>query len=276
MEMRISGLCLSLCLIVAACAPTAVPTPVDLKPKTLQVGDAQTIYIEINQGELLIVGNASHTLEISGQTIFPGQIDYRTASVGDQISVTANYTGGKPSDIPIQLEVSVPNGIKVKVDTRYASVVVRDYDGDLQVASVSGNITVENVSGRLVAHSSRGDVSVQNSAGKINLIGNYGRMDVKNVTGELGISTFMGSITFNGPISIGDAMRFETQHALVIVNLSPESALSLQVNSNSGEVACMLPGINAALRSCEGELNSGGGSLTVQSRSGAITIKLIR
>lgn len=261
------------CLFLSACTTRRVP--VQLAPQVVQITEGQSIIIRLNEGEIIVVGSESEQLLVEGQTLFPNQTDYKVDSSKDQIQIIANYTGGRPSNVPIRLEVHVPNNVKLKVETEFASITVRDYEGELEVASISGDILVENVDGIVVARSNRGDVKVLHSTGKISVVGNYGLLILESVNGDIGVSTIMGTITFNGLIDTGDTVRLETDHGPVAVNLSPDSALSLQVRSNSGDVTCILPDITSSIRTCNGEVNSSGGTLTIRTVSGAVTMRLI-
>jgi len=250
-------------------------TPVPLAQHVENISDGGSVFIQLDEGEVTIIGGEGEQVRVDGETFFPEQTDYEVISTQGQIQIIADYAGGRSSNTPIRLEVHVPDHIQLDVETTFASISIRDYEGDLEAASVSGDISIENVDGVILARSNRGDVTIQQSGGRISVAGNYGLLTIENVNGDTGISTIMGTITFNGLIETGDSVRLETDHGPVSVNLSPDSALALQARSNSGEVACMLPGIDSSLRTCEGEFNTGGGALTIRTVSGAVTLQLI-
>ncbi len=98
---------------------------------------------------------------------------------------------------------------------------------------------------------------------------------MQNVHGETAASTIMGNVVFEGLIEAGDTIRLETDHGAVSVNLSADSAMTLQVNSTSGDVTCMLPDVVSSTRTCDGKIHSGDGSLSIRTVSGAVTLQLI-
>ncbi|HLO16026.1 MAG TPA: DUF4097 family beta strand repeat-containing protein [Anaerolineales bacterium] len=264
---------LFLCLSLSACI--VENSPVQLPSQVIQVTDGQSILIRLNEGELTVLGGENKQVRVDGQTLFPEKTNYNVTTVNDQIQIVTNYTGNRLSNPSIHLEVSVPNGAKLKIETEFASIVVRGYQGDLEASSVSGDILIEDVNGTIVARSNRGNIKVQDSLGKISVVGNYGLLTTANTRGDIGVSTIMGTITFNGSILADDDVRLETDHGPVVVNLSPDSSLNLQARSTSGDVACMLPNISTTLRTCNGSLNSGDGALNIRTVSGAVTLQLI-
>jgi len=271
--MKIKKFTILLSIIFSACA--AGNSPVQLPSHIVQVTEGQSILIHLNEGDVVVLGSKDRQVRVDGQTLFPYQTDYKVSSSKDQIQIIANYAGSRSANTSIRLEVSVPNHVKLKVESEFASITIRDYEGELEAISVSGDILVEDVDGVIIARSNRGDVKVRDSKGRISVVGNYGPLTLENIHGDTGVSTIMGTITFNGLILAGDAVRLETDHGPVAVNLNSDSALDLQVRSNSGDVTCLLPGIASSIRTCEGEFNSGDGALAIRTVSGAVTLQLI-
>ncbi len=258
--------------------PACMPTPAkytELESGVLGVEDSQSILIQVDHGEVIVLGTEEQQAQVKGQVLFVDELEYQVRSTEKQISIKA-FTHRKGfSDIPLRLEVRVPKQIQVKIETDSASVSVQDYEGVLEVDSTSGIITIEQLAGKITLYSNRGNITVRESSGNISIVGNYGALNVQNVYGETAVSTIMGNVVFNGLIQTGDTVRLETDHGSVSVNLSPDSVLSLQVRSTSGNVACVLPDINSSTRTCDGEIRSGGGILSIRTVSGAVTLQMI-
>ena len=258
--------------------PACMPVPAkytDLESGVLDVEDSQSILIQVDHGEVIVLGTEEQQAQVKGRVLFADELEYQVRSTEKQISIKA-FTHRKGfSDIPLRLEVRVPKQMQVKVETDSASVSVQDYEGVLEVASISGIITIKRMAGKITLYSNRGNITVRESSGDISIVGNYGALNVQNVYGETAVSTIMGHVVFNGLIQTGDTVRLETDHGSVSVNLSPDSALSLRVRSTSGDVACVLPDINSSTRTCDGEIRSGGGILSIRTVSGAVTLQMI-
>ena len=274
MNRLITPILILLVCLASACTPQPKQYT-ELDSRVVDAMASQSILVQADHGEVNILESEDGHVEVGGQVLFADDLDYQVNSTEKQISIMAFTHRNIFSDVPLKMEVRVPKQMQVKVETDSASVFVQAYQGNLEVASTSGNITIEQMAGKLTLRSNRGTITVRESSGIISIVGNYGALNAQNVHGETAVSTIMGNVVFDGSIQMGDTVRLETDHGSVSVNLSLDSSLSLDVRSTSGDVACMLPGINSSLRWCNGEFNSGGGSLDIRTVSGAITLQTI-
>lgn len=260
-----------LCLLLSAC--TTEKPPVQLRAHTVEIAEGQSVVIRLNEGVVTVRGGEDGQVRVGGQTLSPDQTEYNVTTLNDQIQIIANYTGKRSSDPPVHLEVSVPNNVALTIETDSSSIVIREYAGELEAASISGNIFVEDVHGDITLRSNRGNVEVQDSVGEISVVGNYGLLALDNAQGHIGVSTIMGNVVFSGSILMGDDVRLEADHGAVSVHLSADSALGIQVRSTSGDVACMLPGVSSTTRTCDGTFGVGDGKLFIRTVSGAVTVQ---
>ena len=266
-------------LILLACfIPACLPAPeqyTELESHILDAADSQSIFIQVDHGEVIVSESEDGHVEVRGRVLFADELEYQVSSVEEQILIKAEVHRIDLPNMSLRVEVRVPKDMPVKIETDGASVFVSNYQGDLEAASTSGNITIEQMTGRMTLRSNRGDIIVRKSSGIISVVGNYGALNVQNVHGETAVSTIMGNVVFDGLIQAGDVVRLETDHGSVSVNLSRDSALSLQVRSTSGDVTCMLPDISSSTRSCDGKIGSGDGALKIRTVSGAVTMQLM-
>lgn len=260
-----------LCLLLSACA--AENPLVQLPVSMAHIAEGQSILIRLNAGVVTVRGGEEGQARVAGQTLSLDQTEYNVTTTNDQIQIVVNYTGKRSSAPPVDLEVSVPNNVALTIETDSASIAVRNYTGELETASVSGDILIEEAQGMVTARSNRGDVTVKHSAGIISVVGNYGLLTLDDASGDIGVSTIMGTITFNGLIHAGDDVRLETDHGPVDVTLEADSSLTLAAQSTSGDMACMLSGINSSTRWCDGKFGAGDGALQIRTVSGAVWIR---
>lgn len=265
---------LLLTYFLSACAP-APEQYTDLESRIIDVTSAQSIFIQVDHGEVTLLASDDSRVSIDGQVLFADKLEYQVDSAEKQIAIKIFSHTDNLSKIPLMTVIRVPKNTQVKVETDNASVSVREYQGDVEIASTSGNIKLEKMLGRFTLRSNRGRITIQESSGVVSVVGNYGLLTLQSVHGDIAASTIMGNIAFSGLIQQGDAVRLETDHGSVSVNLSADSALTLQTRSTSGDVACLLPGVNSSTRTCDGEIRSGGGSLSIRTVSGAVTLQLM-
>jgi DUF4097 and DUF4098 domain-containing protein YvlB len=260
-----------LAMLVSACAPDKFT---DIESRIIDVADSQSILVQVDYGEVTILGSDDSKVTIEGQVLFAEKLEYQVNTIQDQIVIKVFAHRDDFSSPALRLFVHVPKQLMVKVETDKASVLVQGYQGNLRVDSTSGNVTVEQMTGALTLHSNRGNISVRDSSGDLSIVGNYGALTMQNTSGETSASTIMGNILFEGLIQVEDKVRLEADHGSVSVNMSADSALGIQVRSTSGDVTCSLPGISSTTRTCDGAMNSGGGSLSIRTVSGAVTLRL--
>lgn len=266
-------------LIVSLCfVPACSSAPVqytDLESHVVDAVNIQSILIQVDYGEVTVLKSESDQVEIEGQVLFAGELEYQVNATEKQITIKVFVHRANSSKVPLRLIVRVPRGMQVKVETDKASVLVQEYQGELDVDSISGDITVERTIGAMTLHSNRGNITVRESSGAISVVGNYGALTVRDTSGTTSVSTIMGNILSEGRIQADDIVRLETDHGAVSVLLSADSALGIQVRSTSGDVTCMVPGMTPTTRTCDGTMNSGGGSLSIRTVSGAVMLQLI-
>ena len=272
----IRQICILLIFMILAVACNPVPEQyTELEPRFVDPGNATLLLLRVDNGEVFFAESESLFLELDVQVLLPDKLEYQVSATEDQITVKILSQDNNSKMPPLRLVVRVPPQLQSRIETDRASVMIRDYDGNVEVASTSGNITAERVSGTFIMRSNRGNITVRESAGKVTIVGNYGALTLQDTTGEAAASTIMGNVLYEGLIQMNDNVRLEADHGSVSVKLSADSALTLQIRSATGDVACMLPGIDSSTRTCDGEVASGGGSLSVRTVSGAVTLQLL-
>jgi DUF4097 and DUF4098 domain-containing protein YvlB len=261
-------------ILVLACTPVPKHST-ELEPRLVDATNIRSILIQVDYGEVKILESDDSFVRVNGQVSFADELDYQVDTAGSQISIVLFAHRDNPSRNPLDVVIQVPKQMQVKVETDKAFVWVQEYQGDVEVDSASGNVTVVQMTGAATLHSNRGNISVRDSLGHFSVVGNYGALTVQNASGEISVSTIMGNILFDGSIKSGDITRLETDHGSVSAHLSADSALGIQIRSTSGDVVCMLPDVISSARTCDGEINSGGGALSIRTVSGAVTVQLI-
>jgi hypothetical protein len=255
------------CILPACSGGRGLTAPIEAR--TIALSEGQALRIELAAGEVILRGGEAGLLRIEGLTADPDPHDPVTETTQSRVRIAP--AGGRT--FPARLEIQVPNRVPVSIETDEASIQVLDYEGELEAESVSGDIRLERVAGAITVRSNRGGIRLTDGRGRVSVVGNYGILELKDTRGEVGVSTIMGSVVFGGLISEGDRVRLETDHGPVSVNLASDSSLILQVRSTSGDLACLLPGLAATLRTCEGAMGSAEGLLEIRTVSGGVTLQ---
>lgn len=227
------------------------------------------ITIHARNGRINISNGTSGKVTLSGSV----------RSLNPEQPLTALKSGGlyidadNPSSV-INIELKVPSGSQIILNTYGAELVVKDFSGSLDVTSAAGNIKIENMQGQAVVRANRGDVLIESSTGEFHLPGNYGLINLNDVSGEVIASTIMGTICYEGLLDAFDKIEFETDHGPVEIRLDPASNVDVLVKTTTGVVDCVVPGLIQDGAGCTGQLGNGDGLLQVYTVSGEVDLKL--
>ncbi len=194
----------------------------------------------------------------------------------------------------VHLEIYVPSGASVGINTISASILVEGPQGDLEAEAVSGSIDIlgdahsieaKTVSGSVRIEGSAPGASIQGSAvsGSVQILGDADSIDATSVSGKVrvegiskearlkstsgsveykGLSSELECESISGSIRV-DRMQYEGKLSSVSgsIKIIGEAIEDLTAESVSGSITF------------EGTLMNNG-SLEMQSRSGSVTAKL--
>ncbi len=107
----------------------------------------------------------------------------------------SGFMGAGPN-ARIDLEVTVPASLPLKIDDGSGSIDVRDVLADVRIDDGSGSIDVENVANLRIDDGS-GSIDVERVAGDVNVEDGSGSISVRGVSGSVTIDDGSGSIRVN-------------------------------------------------------------------------------
>ncbi len=209
--------------------------------RTLEATAEATVEIENTSGSVRVRG--WDKLEV-----------YVEASVGDdveelsieggrnhiQIEVEIPDRGGwRNRDLDSRLEIWVPHGARLDIETVSASIEVDDFRGRIEAESVSGNVEVagtparvdlESVSGSIRVEGVKSHAVVETVSGSIRLDGVANRVEASTVSGSIDVEA--------GVLERGD---FETVSGTVEVVCGVGRGARIDASSHSGNVVLEIP-----------------------------------
>jgi hypothetical protein len=195
-----------------------------------------------------------------------------------------------------QLEIQVPRRARVWVKAAAARITVEGVTGELDLASVSGDIQVSGAPRVVTAESMDGTIDVQGDAaitraktadGPIRLSGPGGDLTVSSVSGAIQlrasrdvisarIESVTGRVTFEGPVSEEGNLDIQTHEAPITLALPGNQGATLDIVAFSGKVVNGFPDARratAAGQPVRYTLRGGGAHITVRSLKGGVTIR---
>ncbi len=292
--MRKMILCTALMLAMAGAAGAEQPVNA-----THPVPPGATISIENVAGSLTITGTDSSELRITG--ILGDDVEELEVS-GDSEDVSIevvipdddNWKGARK--IAADLEIQVPRGAALDVETVSASIDIRGVSGEIEAGSVSGPVTVaggtgeievESVSGSVAVSGGSGTITAESVSGKVMLDGVSGDIEATTVSGEIHVDAGMvndaeiesvaGGVYFKG--QLGGDLEIESHSGNVEVFLPADLAADFELESFSGGIENGFgpqarrtdrwePGLSA-----EFYTGQGGADVSVETFSGNIVLK---
>jgi hypothetical protein len=137
------------------------------------------------------------------------------------------------------LEVFVPAGAKLSVDSINAAVVIAAVGGRVEVSTVNGSVRVEAPASAVEVETMTGTVDVRARAAPMNIHSISGAVRLEGATGEVKVETVSGNVTVKGA-DIAD-LGIETTTGKVEVRGSLARRGEIGIETFSGPVGLTLP-----------------------------------
>ena len=219
-------------------AGASAQKPID---NTIWVAPGGFVRIYNMVGSVKVYGWDKDSLQIQGTLQEPpgGEFVVSPGKQGAKVSVWGpTEIGVKPTDITIR----VPRRSQVWIKTQSASILVQDFEGGLDLTSVTGAITVNGKPRELYAESMGGDlrfgVTTRSARGKTGT----GAITLNGAVDEVTLTTVSGALSvFNARISQG---HFESVEGAITYTGLFNTPSSLEFINHSGDVQLNVP-VNA-------------------------------
>ena len=153
------------------------------------------IEIENVAGEVTIRGWAGNEVRIQG-TLEKDVEDLIIEGSGSSLLIEVEIpdrTHGR-AEIAADLEIHVPFGARLQVETVSAGIDVRGVDGDMELESVSGSVEVEGSPGEVAAESVSGSIRIRGEGTEIRAESVSGSIEVKGAAGRVDASSVSGNV----------------------------------------------------------------------------------
>jgi len=285
---------LTLALLTVAAAVTVAARDTQVDEKRPASADA-LVEIEDITGTLRIVGWDREEVAVKG-TLDPHIEDF-TFEGGRRVRLQAD------SDVPhagsSDLDIHVPVGATVEIDTFAAEIDIRGVKGSVRAETVNGSIHVdgseadvdlETVNGGLTILGPARRVRAESVNGTVSIKGARDEVDASTVNGELNVDggtfrrarleTVNGEILFDGGLSASATLDVESVSGAVTLTLPEGVGADFSVSSFSGNIEHEFPGPQAKRTSRwtsekELQLTTGGGGakVSIHTLSGDVELR---
>ena len=287
---------LALCLVIgtgSAWAGQAVD-------RTVAADHDAKIEIENVAGSLRITGWDKNEIKIIG-TLGDDVEELRIDGERDHFQIEVEIPEGRgfgKRDIESALEIWVPSGSGLEVETVSAPMTVTGVDSWLKLSSVSGSIDasgaiteaeLETVSGSIRLSGSNTVADVESVSGTVDLEGVARSVDVSTVSGDVTVKSgevdrasfesVAGGIEFEGSLADGARLQAESHSANVVLVLPASTSAAFDIETFSGNINSEFGGTvertsrYAPGRRSEFSTGDGHGRVSIETFSGNVTLK---
>ena len=216
------------------------------------------IDVEIISGSITVTGWDKNQVQVTG-TIGDDVKALEVSGSGRSISIELDVPdswGRRHRDIDAQLEISVPVGARLSVETVSADIGVTRMGGEVELGSVSGTVRlagspsradVETVSGNIRVDGDQTAITAESVSGDVELTGVAETVEAASVSGDIEVSatqieranfeSVSGDLEFSGGLTASARLHAEAHSGNVTLSLPADTSATWEVETFSGNVS---------------------------------------
>jgi DUF4097 and DUF4098 domain-containing protein YvlB len=230
---------LALLLAVAVGAPAQ--QAID---ETRTVDRDAVITIENIAGDITVTGWDKNEVHITG-TLEEKADELRITGGGDRLHIEVEYPDNVKEFDGSPLDIMVPMGVDVEVNSVSSDIAVDKVRGDVELATVSGTITIRGEPAEVEAETVSGDLDVRVETDAASLACVSGDIEVSGVRRELECAVVSGDITVDAGRTL-ETLECETVSGGITVGGEIAEDAEWSLAAHSGDIVLNLTGnVNA-------------------------------
>jgi hypothetical protein len=219
------------------------------------------VSIENSFGSIVVRAWERNEVEVKGTLAagaegFDFDGDKEGVSVDVEVPEAWFHAAGEDAAFHTTLEVTVPSGSRVSVESVNASIDVAGVAGEVHVSTINGavkiagptrGVEIETMTGAVEVRAAGAPMRIHTISGKIDLAGVTGEVGVESVSGpvevagsgvsQLEIETTTGNVVFRGSLAKTGGVRIETFSSPVRLVLPRAVKAEFDLTSFSGKIA---------------------------------------
>ena len=265
--------------------------------KSFAVGPGGTLSVNVDRGDIHVVGADQNSVQIRVVRDVTHASEAEATRIlkehhvvlqqhGKEISITAHepLSFGRGSwwgwwrqrNLNVHYEITVPQAFDVRLKTE---------GGDVEVATLHGNVNANTEGGHLSFNGIEGKVNGQTEGGSVKAVGCRDEVQVRTEGGKIAIEEFTGrglqALTEGGSIVAEFAVppradcTLRTSGGKVTVTIPETAAVNVDAHTDGGRIRTELPVLVQGKQDGEtlrGTINGGGPMLKLKTEGGNIRI----
>lgn len=256
--------------------------------RTLQTSNQPDLYVSIGSGHLHITHGSDTEIHVvghvhAGWSAF-GDVGARIRQIvenppitqaGNTIRIGDSNDRSLFNNISIDYDISVPGDVALNLRSGSGEVEVDHVARFVSATSGTGSVRLQGVHGPAEVGTGSGDIELEQvGLGGVRAKTGSGRIQIHGLDGAVNARTGSGNVEMNGRITSPSSIA--TGSGTIKLQLSPDSHVTLEASTGSGEIHVKLPGANSADNESRHHLtqslNGGGPPLEIRTGSGDIEI----
>lgn len=215
------------------------------------------IDVEIISGSIQVTGWERNQVQVTG-TIGDDVEALEISGSGRSISIDLDIPdswGRRHREVDARLEISVPVGARLAIETVSADITVTEVSGAVELGSVSGSIElsgspsradVETVSGDIRVDGDQTSITAESVSGDVELTGVAESVEAASVSGDVDVSatqierasfeSVSGDLEFSGGLTANARFHAEVHSGNVTLVLPADTSATWEVETFSGNI----------------------------------------
>ena len=211
------------------------------------------VEIENSAGSIKVIGWSRDEVQVTG-TLGARAEELAFVSRPRRTRIQVEVRGN-PHRVSSDLEIRVPAGSRIQVESFSAAIDIRDVTGRVKAESVSGTITIAGKPDEVDAESVSGAISISGPAKRVRASGTNASVVVRGASGvinaesvngtldvaggdfqEVRLETVNGALRFDGGLITGAALDAETVNGSIELRLPAALGADFTISSYGGAI----------------------------------------
>jgi Putative adhesin len=248
----------------------------DVEERRFAVGSGSELFVESSGSEISIrTGQSSIILvRVTGHDDEDdGGSAVTMNQAGNRVEIRTALSRASSHDV--ELEIEVPEGCSVTVQTDEADVDIRGTHAPVSVVAEQGDVDVQDASAECAVRTTQGDITLRRITGRLNLHTTDGDSEIlESRLGSCSVHSTNGDVTLETSLARPGEYKVETVNGDVELLIARGTGATVELRSANGDVSAKVPAevLESGAHHWRGEINGGGAQVKIGSANGDLEL----
>lgn len=286
-----------LAILLLAGWATSADARQDVVKDQFNVASGGTLYLDIDYGDVDVTTHRAETVLITMERDVDGaserelkeilaRQEYHFDQDGNDVVVEVRFDEDevdrawkrwkKDHDLEVDLLIVVPERYNVEFRTGAGNVDIASLDGEVSGRTGAGNLVLEKISGLIDVSSSAGNIDIRDAVGDVYVQSGAGTVDLEEIDGRIEARTGAGNISAVLVGQLAGDSSFNTGAGNVVVYLADDVEADIEGRASLGNAKTdfdLRTRGKFMSKSFSGRINGGGPEITMTSGVGNVSLR---